>query len=71
MSGPAQFKPVLFKCQQYLKIKRAAYPGASLVAQWLGVRLPVQGTRFKPWSGRIPHAAEQLGLGATTTEPVL
>ena len=35
--------------------------GASLVAQWLGVRLPMQGTRFVPWSGRIPHAAERLG----------
>ena len=26
--------------------------------------------RFEPWSGRIPHAAEQLGPWATTTEPV-
>ena len=24
---------------------------------------------FQPWSGRIPHAAEQLGPWATTTEP--
>ena len=24
---------------------------------------------FEPWSGRIPHAAEQLGPWATTTEP--
>ena len=23
----------------------------------------------KPWSGKIPHAAEQLGPRATTTEP--
>ena len=22
-----------------------------------------------PWSGKIPHAAEQLGLGATAIEP--
>ena len=28
-----------------------------------------RGHRFEPWSGRIPHAAEQLGLWATTTEP--
>ena len=34
---------------------------ASLVAQWLRIRLPMQGHRFKPWSGKIPHAAEQLG----------
>ena len=24
---------------------------------------------FEPWSGKIPHAAEQLGPWATTTEP--
>ena len=24
---------------------------------------------FEPWSGKIPHAAEQLGPCATTTEP--
>ena len=24
---------------------------------------------FKPWSGKIPHAAEQLGPWTTTTEP--
>ena len=24
---------------------------------------------FEPWSGKIPHAAEQLGRWATTTEP--
>ena len=28
-----------------------------------------RGHRFEPWSGKIPHAAEQLGLWATTTEP--
>ena len=27
------------------------------------------GHGFKPWSGKIPHAAEQLGPWATTTEP--
>ena len=29
-----------------------------------------RGHGFEPWSGRIPRAAEQLGLWATTTEPV-
>ena len=29
-----------------------------------------RGHRFEPWSGKIPHAAEQLGPWATTTEPV-
>ena len=28
-------------------------------------------TGFEPWSGKIPHAVEQLSLCATTTEPVL
>ena len=35
--------------------------GASVVAQWLRICLPMQGHGFGPWSGRIPHAAEQLG----------
>ena len=29
-----------------------------------------RGHGFEPWSGKIPHAAEQLGPCATTTEPV-
>ena len=29
------------------------------------------GHGFDPWSGKIPHAAEQLSLCATTAEPVL
>ena len=28
-----------------------------------------RGHGFEPWCGRIPHATEQLGLWATTTEP--
>ena len=28
-----------------------------------------RGHRFESWSGKIPHAAEQLGPWATTTEP--
>ena len=28
-----------------------------------------RGHGFEPWSGKIPHAVEQLGLWATTTEP--
>ena len=45
--------------------------GAFLVVQWLRICLPVQGTRFKPWSRKIPHAAEQLSPRSTTTEPAL
>ena len=29
-----------------------------------------RGHGFEPWSGKIPHAAEQLSPCATTTEPV-
>ena len=29
-----------------------------------------RGHGFEPWSGKIPHAAEQLAPWATTTEPV-
>ena len=29
-----------------------------------------RGHGFEPWSGKIPHAMEQLGLWAATTEPV-
>ena len=43
----------------------------SLVAQWLRIHLSMQGTRFEPWSRKIPHAAEQLSPCATTTEPAL
>ena len=30
-----------------------------------------RGHRFEPWSGKIPHAVEQLSPCATTTEPAL
>ena len=30
-----------------------------------------KGYEFDPWSGKIPHATEQLSQYATTTEPVL
>ena len=43
----------------------------SLVAQWLRIACQCRGQRFKPWSGKIPHAAEQLSPCATVTEPML
>ena len=30
-----------------------------------------RGHGFEPWSGKIPHAMEQLSPGTTTTEPAL
>ena len=51
----------------HLLIQKKRGGGTSLVAQWLRIHLPLQGTR----SGKTPHAAEQLSPSATTTEPVL
>ena len=41
---------------------------ASLVAQWLRIHLPMQGTRVPSLVREDPHAAEQLSPWATTTE---
>ena len=48
----------------FIKVRNS---GTSLVAQWLRIRLPMQGIRFEPWSRKIPHAVEQLSLCTTTT----
>ena len=45
--------------------------GTSLVVQWLRIHLAMKGHGFNPWSGKIPHAVEQLSLCKTTTEPIL
>ena len=44
------------------------FPGGAVVES-----LPANAgdTGFKPWSRKIPHAAEQLSMCATTTEPAL
>ena len=49
-----------------LKMQKLGFPGGAVVEN-----LPAwcRGHGFEPWSGRIPHAAEQLGPWATTTEP--
>ena len=44
------------------------------LSQWLGGKESTcqwRRRRFDPWSGRIPHAAEQLNPCPTTIEPVL
>ena len=58
-------------CDRPLTILSNSKEGASLVAQWLRIRLSMQGTPFNPWSRKIPHGAEQLSPCATTTEPAL
>ena len=42
-----------------------------MVAQWLRIHLPMQGTRVLALVWKIPHAVEQLSPCATTTEPEL
>ena len=52
------------------KKKKKKVEGASLVVQWLRESAcQCRGHGFKPWSGKILHAAEQLGPWATTAEP--
>ena len=43
---------------------KEGFPGSTVVKN-----PPARGHGFKPCSGRIPHAVEQLGPCATTTEP--
>lgn len=43
--------------------------GTSLVVQQSGV-CQCRGNRFNPWSGKFPHAAEQLSPYTTATEPM-
>ena len=45
--------------------------GTSLVAQWLRIACQCRGHGFEPWSGKIPHATEQLSPCAVTTETAL
>ena len=41
----------------------------SLVVQWIRIHLPMKEHRLDPWSGKIPHAVEQLSPCATNTKP--
>ena len=53
----------------YISIKNnfGDFPGGTVVKN-----LPANGGHgFNPWSGKIPHDAEQLSPCATTTEPAL
>ena len=56
-----------WKKKKSLPSKREGFPGGSVVKE-LACRHSRH--RFDPWSGRIPHAMEQLNL-CTTAEPVL
>ena len=45
--------------------------GASLVAQWCRIRLPVQETWLRSPIWKIPHALEQLSPCTTATEALV
>ena len=42
----------------------------SLVEKWLRSTCQCRGHGFNPWSGKIPHTAEQLSSCATAAKPV-
>ena len=55
----------LVKLEFYLQHKyfsKIKFGRTSLMAQCLRICLPMQGTRFDPWPGNIPHAVGQLSL---------
>ena len=58
-----------FKLPKYFKKCLKANIGTSLVVQWLGICLPIQGTWVRSQAGKTPHDAGQLCLCITTTEP--
>ena len=54
-----------------LEKKRIINLRTSLMVLWIRIGLPVQQTWAHSLVWKIPHAAEQLSLCATTTEPKL
>ena len=54
-----------FMCQPDWLKDAQGFPGGAVVEN------PPANAGFEPWSGKIPHATEQLSLCATTTEPTL
>ena len=51
------------------KIKNSSCPGLPWWHSGWESACQCRGHGFEPWSGKIPHAAEQLGPWATTAEP--
>ena len=63
---------------QGIREEEKSWKSRSLISRWLGLSrwrsgwesaCQCRGHGFEPWSGKIPHAAEQLSPCATTTEP--
>ena len=61
--------PVLETLPAVYLLLKDTLVGTSLVVQWVGICLPVQGTVVQSLVGKILHAVEQLSPCATTTEP--
>ena len=53
------------------KVQAEGFPGDSVIENLPAKAGDKNQGRINPWSGNIPHAAEQLSLCTTTTEPVL
>ena len=69
LSGASAHQPVSFWLQHYFfGLILNLWTGTSLLVQWLRIHLPTQRHEFNPWSGKNPHASEQLSPGATTAE---
>ena len=50
-------------------LTKSIYWRTSLVVWWIGIIYQYRRHGFDPWSGKIPHAVEQLSPRVTTTKP--
>ena len=66
VAAEAEAARIIMIVKGYIKINY----GAPLMAQWLWICLQRRGHQMNPWSGKIPHAAEHLGL-CTTAKAML
>ena len=59
---------IILKVSFIIKARQEPRWGTSLVVQWLGIRLPMQGTGVRSLVGgtKIPHAVVQVSPGAAT-----
>ena len=74
----SQFYWLFGSCLQFCQLKIKWYVSLLPIKQNIGLpgwcsgcesACQCRGHGFEPWSGKIPHAAEQLGPWATITEP--
>ena len=60
-----------FSLECFLLLLKKSSSTTFLVVQWIRICLPSRGHRFNLWSGKIPHATEQLSPCPTPTDPTL